>query len=73
MTLKDKKPKKSTLKFNLDLTHPVEDGIFDSGHFEQFLLEKFKGPSTGASIVVDLGYVTFLVWMCSLTWMFLKH
>uniref|UniRef100_A0A8C0LI89 Uncharacterized protein n=1 Tax=Canis lupus dingo TaxID=286419 RepID=A0A8C0LI89_CANLU len=42
MTLKDKKPKKSTLKFNLDLTHPVEDGIFDSGHFEQFLLEKFK-------------------------------
>uniref|UniRef100_A0A8D1G1B0 60S ribosomal protein L22-like 1 n=1 Tax=Sus scrofa TaxID=9823 RepID=A0A8D1G1B0_PIG len=27
---KDKKPKKSTWKFNLDLTHPVEDGIFDS-------------------------------------------
>ncbi|CAD7676504.1 unnamed protein product [Nyctereutes procyonoides] len=42
MTLKDKKPKKSTLKFNLDLTHPVEDGVFDSGNFEQFLLEKFK-------------------------------
>ncbi|TKC36418.1 hypothetical protein EI555_010796, partial [Monodon monoceros] len=30
---KDKKPKKSTWKFNLDLTHPVEDGIFDSGNF----------------------------------------
>uniref|UniRef100_A0A8C0HUH2 Uncharacterized protein n=1 Tax=Balaenoptera musculus TaxID=9771 RepID=A0A8C0HUH2_BALMU len=30
------KPKKSTWKFNLDLTHTVEDGIFDSGNFEQF-------------------------------------
>ena len=39
---KDKKPKKSTSKFNLDLTHPVEDGIFDSGNFEQFLREKVK-------------------------------
>ena len=39
---KDKKPKKSTWKFNLDLTHPVEDGIFDSGNFEQFLREKVK-------------------------------
>ncbi|XP_067558807.1 ribosomal protein eL22-like [Pseudorca crassidens] len=39
---KDKKPKKSTWKFNLDLTHPVEDGIFGSGNFEQFLWEKVK-------------------------------
>ncbi|XP_061286985.1 ribosomal protein eL22-like [Bos javanicus] len=39
---KDKKPKKSTWKFNLDLTHPVEDGIFDLGNFEQFLWEKVK-------------------------------
>ncbi|XP_068847082.1 ribosomal protein eL22-like [Capricornis sumatraensis] len=39
---KDKKPKKSTWKFNLNLTHPVEDGIFDSGNFEQFLWEKVK-------------------------------
>ncbi|XP_032507605.1 60S ribosomal protein L22-like 1 [Phocoena sinus] len=38
---KDKKPKKSTWKFNLD-THPVEDGIFGSGNFEQFLWEKVK-------------------------------
>ena len=37
---KDKKLKTSTWKFNLDLTHPVEDGIFDSGNFEQFLQEK---------------------------------
>ncbi|XP_032116430.1 60S ribosomal protein L22-like 1 isoform X2 [Sapajus apella] len=42
MAPKDKKPKKSTWKFNLDLTHPVEDGIFDSGNFEQFLREKVK-------------------------------
>uniref|UniRef100_A0A4X2L627 Ribosomal protein L22 like 1 n=1 Tax=Vombatus ursinus TaxID=29139 RepID=A0A4X2L627_VOMUR len=39
---KDKKAKRSTWKFNLDLTHPVEDGIFDSGNFEQFLKEKVK-------------------------------
>ena len=35
---KDKKPKKSTWKFNLDLTHPVEDGIFDSGNFVSITL-----------------------------------
>ena len=39
---KDKKSKKSTWKINLDLTHPVEDRIFDSGNFEQFLQEKLK-------------------------------
>uniref|UniRef100_A0A2I3HGR8 60S ribosomal protein L22-like 1 n=1 Tax=Nomascus leucogenys TaxID=61853 RepID=A0A2I3HGR8_NOMLE len=39
---KNKKPKRSTWKFNLDLTHPAEDGIFDSGNFEQFLQEKVK-------------------------------
>ena len=39
---KDKKPKKSTWKFNLNLTHPVEGGIFDSWNFEQFLRGKIK-------------------------------
>ncbi|XP_040109099.1 60S ribosomal protein L22-like 1 [Oryx dammah] len=39
---KDKKPKKSTWKFNLDLTYPVEDGIFDSGYFEQLSREKVE-------------------------------
>ena len=39
---KDKKPKKSTWKFNLEFTHPVEDGIFYSGNVEQFLREKVK-------------------------------
>ncbi|KAB0405193.1 hypothetical protein E2I00_012426 [Balaenoptera physalus] len=33
---KDTKPKKSTWTFNLDLTHPVEDGSFDSGNFGTF-------------------------------------
>ncbi|KAI1235996.1 hypothetical protein IHE44_0002090, partial [Lamprotornis superbus] len=42
MCQKDRKSKKSTWKFCLDLTHPVEDGIFDSGNFEQFLKEKVK-------------------------------
>ncbi|XP_027626463.1 60S ribosomal protein L22-like 1 [Tupaia chinensis] len=42
MVRKDKKPKRSTWKFSLDLTHPVEDGIFDSGNFEQLLWEKVK-------------------------------
>ncbi|XP_041118859.1 60S ribosomal protein L22-like 1 [Polyodon spathula] len=37
---KDKK--KGTWKFCLDLTHPVEDGILDSGNFEMFLKEKIK-------------------------------
>uniref|UniRef100_A0A8C6GUB5 60S ribosomal protein L22-like 1 n=1 Tax=Mus spicilegus TaxID=10103 RepID=A0A8C6GUB5_MUSSI len=39
---KDKKLKNSTWRFHLELTHPVEDGIFDSGNFEQFLWEKVK-------------------------------
>nr|XP_058151371.1 ribosomal protein eL22-like [Dasypus novemcinctus] len=42
MAPKDRTPKKSTWKFNLDFTHPVEDGIFDSRNFEQFLWEKVK-------------------------------
>nr|XP_048295177.1 60S ribosomal protein L22-like 1 [Myodes glareolus] len=39
---KDKKPKKSTWRFHLDLTYPIEDEIFDSGNFEQLLQEKVK-------------------------------
>ena len=37
-----RKPKKSTWKFNLDLNHPGEDGIFDSGNFELSLCENVK-------------------------------
>ena len=36
------KSKKASWRFVLDLTHPVEDGILDSGSFEQFLKEKVK-------------------------------
>uniref|UniRef100_A0A8D2D670 60S ribosomal protein L22-like 1 n=1 Tax=Sciurus vulgaris TaxID=55149 RepID=A0A8D2D670_SCIVU len=39
---KDKKPKQTTWKFNLDLSYPIEDGTFDFGNFEQFLREKIK-------------------------------
>uniref|UniRef100_A0A7N4PQ28 Ribosomal protein L22 like 1 n=1 Tax=Sarcophilus harrisii TaxID=9305 RepID=A0A7N4PQ28_SARHA len=42
---KDKKAKRSTWKFNLDLTHPVEDGIFDSGNFGTFPREYLGLPS----------------------------
>ncbi|XP_004630834.1 60S ribosomal protein L22-like 1 [Octodon degus] len=42
MALQKDKPKRSIWKFNLDYTHPVEDGIFDSVNFEQFLREKIK-------------------------------
>ncbi|KAG9494092.1 ribosomal protein eL22-like [Eleutherodactylus coqui] len=39
---KERRSKKGAWKFTLDLTHPVEDGIFDSVNFEQFLREKVK-------------------------------
>lgn len=42
MAPKDRKSKKVSWKFILDLTHPVEDGIFDSSNFEQFLKERVK-------------------------------
>ncbi|XP_014315519.1 60S ribosomal protein L22-like 1 [Myotis lucifugus] len=42
MAPKVKNPKRTTWKFGLDLTHPVEDGIFNYGHFEPFLWEKGK-------------------------------
>uniref|UniRef100_A0A2K5PNT2 Large ribosomal subunit protein eL22 n=1 Tax=Cebus imitator TaxID=2715852 RepID=A0A2K5PNT2_CEBIM len=34
--------KKQVLKFTLDRTHPVEDGIMDAANFEQFLQERIK-------------------------------
>merc|ERR1712002_532461 len=36
------KKKKLLLKFTVDCTHPVEDGIMDSGNFEKFLHERIK-------------------------------
>ncbi|XP_034442334.1 60S ribosomal protein L22 [Hippoglossus hippoglossus] len=36
------KRKKQILKFTLDCTHPVEDGIMDAANFEQYLQERIK-------------------------------
>ncbi|XP_004710851.1 60S ribosomal protein L22-like [Echinops telfairi] len=36
------KEKKQVLKFTLDCTHPVEDGIMGAAHVEQFLQERIK-------------------------------
>ncbi|XP_045143393.1 60S ribosomal protein L22-like [Echinops telfairi] len=36
------KKKKQGLKFTLDCTHPVADGITDAAHFGQFLQEGIK-------------------------------
>ncbi|KAF0036533.1 hypothetical protein F2P81_011845 [Scophthalmus maximus] len=41
-TGKGGKKKKQLLKFTLDCTHPVEDGIMDAANFEQFLQERIK-------------------------------
>merc|ERR1719234_443308 len=41
-TTKGGKKKKQVLKFTLDCTHPVEDGIMDAANFEQFLQERIK-------------------------------
>ncbi|XP_034725485.1 60S ribosomal protein L22 [Etheostoma cragini] len=39
------KRKKQILKFTLDCTHPVEDGIMDAANFEQFLQERSDTPT----------------------------
>ncbi|XP_036129241.1 60S ribosomal protein L22-like [Molossus molossus] len=39
---REAKKKKQILKFTLDCTHPVEDGITDAANFEQFLQERIK-------------------------------
>ncbi|OCT80775.1 hypothetical protein XELAEV_18027587mg [Xenopus laevis] len=53
---KDKKLKRAW-NFTLDLTHPVEDGIFDSVNFEQFLKEKIKvnGKTGNLGNIVHIG------------------
>merc|ERR1711988_1479203 len=40
---KTKMPKrKQTLKFTIDCTQPVDDGIMDAASFEKFLLDRIK-------------------------------
>uniref|UniRef100_A0A5F8AKG3 Ribosomal protein L22 n=1 Tax=Macaca mulatta TaxID=9544 RepID=A0A5F8AKG3_MACMU len=42
LVAKGGKKKKQVLKFTLDCTFPVEDGIMDAANFEQFLQERIK-------------------------------
>nr|XP_039257478.1 60S ribosomal protein L22-like isoform X1 [Styela clava] len=52
------KKKKTQLKFTLDCTHPVEDGIMDVGNFENFLKERVKvngkTNNLGNQVVIEL-------------------
>merc|ERR1712098_498106 len=56
-TGKGGKKKKQVLKFTLDCTHPVEDGIMDISNFEQFLKERIKvngkTNNLGTQVVVE--------------------
>ncbi|KAH9513421.1 60S ribosomal protein L22 [Bulinus truncatus] len=36
------KKKKTTLRYTIDCTHPVEDGIMDASSFEKYLSERIK-------------------------------
>ncbi|XP_048760431.1 60S ribosomal protein L22-like [Ostrea edulis] len=36
------KKKKTSLRYTIDCTHPVEDGIMDVSNFEKFLQERVK-------------------------------
>merc|ERR1712240_969097 len=49
-TPKGGKRKKLHLKFTLDCTHPVEDGIMDAANFEQFLQERIKVNGKAGSL-----------------------
>ncbi|XP_064142340.1 large ribosomal subunit protein eL22-like [Loxodonta africana] len=49
------KKEKQVLKFSLDCSHPVENGIMDAANFEQFLQERIevngKAGDLGGGIV----------------------
>merc|ERR1739838_696357 len=58
--VKSKKSKKGAAwRFTLDCTHPVEDGILDSGNFETFLNERRKvnGKTGNLTNVVQISRV----------------
>ena len=46
--------KKQILKFILDCTHPVEDGIMDAANFEQFLWKILKRNRKAGNLVEQL-------------------
>merc|ERR1719228_1045039 len=50
------KKKKTTLRFIIDCTHPVEDGIMDVTNFENYLLARIKveGKTGNFGTVVTL-------------------
>ncbi|XP_068598537.1 large ribosomal subunit protein eL22 isoform X2 [Brachionichthys hirsutus] len=47
--------RKKQLKFTLDCTHPVEDGIMDAAKFEQFLQERIKVNGKAGGLGGGLG------------------
>merc|ERR1712083_1200366 len=54
--------RKTVLKFTIDCSQPVDDGIMDAGSFEKFLLDKIKvGGKTGDLISVSRDKAKVLV------------
>ncbi|CAG5118448.1 unnamed protein product, partial [Candidula unifasciata] len=52
------KRKKITLKYSIDCTHPVEDGIMDVANFDKYLRERIKidgkTGNFGNNVVLEL-------------------
>ncbi|XP_040116976.1 60S ribosomal protein L22-like [Oryx dammah] len=58
LVAKGVKKKKQVLKFTLNCTHPVEDGIMDAANFEQFLQERIikvngKAGNLGGVVTIE--------------------
>jgi len=49
------KKKTKAIKYYIDCTHPVEDGIFDLNAFERFLLEKMKINGKTSNLTGNVG------------------
>ncbi|UJR31629.1 hypothetical protein I4U23_019111 [Adineta vaga] len=49
------KKKNKAIKYHIDCTHPVEDGIFDLAAFERFLLEKMKINGKTSNLTGNVG------------------
>ncbi|CAF1169295.1 unnamed protein product [Adineta steineri] len=49
------KKKHKAIKYYIDCTHPVEDGIFDLNAFERFLLEKMKINGKTSNLTGNVG------------------
>ena len=68
--VKGGKKKKQVLKFTLDCTHPVEDGIMDAANFVSYTLDATLGSSEpfgsllrkppGACLLAGSGYSAVL-------------